>query len=1037
MQPNKPGVPSRPQYPPFPPPVSGSMPGPPSASFIQNPALPVRPEHPSSQIGYSSATPFAAPLPNLQPSVPSSGQETSQLRATTPLASNGPSAPSYQTPRLVSSVRGQIPVARPTASNPVSNQPVLPPPQPLVSSTAPFTAGPPQLRPNYMQGNVRPPLTQSTVENPQSGLPSVPAYGFSMTQSSNQYPSGQAAQSRTFVTHTAYSSSQGGFQAQSQHLSQGSPQVFPTSGSQMPLQRPFTDPQGMRMPPSYLATGGPPTSGIQELVEEFQSLSVTSVPGSVESGIDPASLPRPLSEADIEDPPSRTIYAANCHSRYLRFTTNAIPGSQSLMSRWHLPLGAVVHPLAESPDGEDIPVIDFGPSGIVRCKRCRTYINPFVNFTDGGRRWRCNVCTLLNDVTGDYFAPLDINGRRQDADQRPELSQGSVEFVAPTEYMVRPPMPPLYFFLIDVSFSAVKSGMLKVAVQTIKSSLDKLPGFPRTQIGFLTFDSTLHFYNLKSTLMQPQMLVVADLEEPFVPLPDDLLVNLSESRSVVESLLDSLPGMFEENVNIESAFGPALKSAFMVMSQLGGKLLIFQNTLPSLGVGRLKLRGDDMRIYGTDKEHTIRNAEDPFYKQMAADLTKYQIGVNLYAFSDKYTDLASLGTLAKYTGGQVYYYPSFLDSLHKDKFAHELTRDLTRETAWEAVMRIRCGKGVKFSTYHGHFMLRSSDLLALPAADCDKAFAMQLVLEDTLLTTQTIFFQVALLYTSSSGERRIRVHTMAVPVVSDLGEMYRKADVGAVMGLLSRLAIEKTLSHKLEEARSAVQLRIVKCLREYRNLFSVQHRLAGRLIYPESLKLLPLYGLALCKCLALRGGFADANIDERSAAGFNIMILPIKKLLKLLYPSLIRIDENLLKSNVTDQNAAKAFCYLPLSAGKLDPTGLYLFDDGFRFIVWLGRVLPMDFVRSLLGVEAANCPDLSKVPVVEQNNELSKKFFSILKILREKDPAFYQHCCLVRQGEQPREGSLFLFNLVEDQIAGMNGYLDWILQIHRQVQQKA
>ena len=167
----------------------------------------------------------------------------------------------------------------------------------------------------------------------------------------------------------------------------------------------------------------------------------------------------------------------------------------------------------------------------------------------------------------------------------------------------------------------------------------------------------------------------------FLPFPDDLLVNLSDSQHVVEALLDSLPSMFEENTNIESAFGPTLKAALMVMSQLGGKLLIFQSTLPSLGVGRLKLRADDPCIYGTDKEHTIRVAEDPFYKQMAADLTKYQIGVNLYAFSDKYTDIASLGTLSKYTGGQVYYYPSFQASLYKEKFSHEPARNLTRETA--------------------------------------------------------------------------------------------------------------------------------------------------------------------------------------------------------------------------------------------------------------------------------------------------------------------------------------------------------------------
>lgn len=43
-------------------------------------------------------------------------------------------------------------------------------------------------------------------------------------------------------------------------------------------------------------------------------------------------------------------------------------------------------------------------------------------------------------------------------------------------------------------------------------------------------------------------------------------------------------------------------------------------------------------------------------------------------------------------------------------------------------------------------MLRSTDLLALPAVDCDKAYAAQLSLEETLLTNQTVYFQVALLY---------------------------------------------------------------------------------------------------------------------------------------------------------------------------------------------------------------------------------------------------------------------------------------------------
>ena len=51
--------------------------------------------------------------------------------------------------------------------------------------------------------------------------------------------------------------------------------------------------------------------------------------------------------------------------------------------RWQLPLGLIVHPLSES--GEEVPTVILGTAGIVRCSRCRTYVNPFVRWIDGGR----------------------------------------------------------------------------------------------------------------------------------------------------------------------------------------------------------------------------------------------------------------------------------------------------------------------------------------------------------------------------------------------------------------------------------------------------------------------------------------------------------------------------------------------------------------------------------------------------------------------------------------------------------------------------
>ncbi|PPD67009.1 hypothetical protein GOBAR_DD36110 [Gossypium barbadense] len=936
----------------------------------ENPGRPNFPMRPPPG-PFASAPPTMTPFSSSRPTPPSAPPTM------TPFSSAGPrplarfSDQSVPPPPITSVPPVGGPYQQfPTSPSPSTAQspPIRAPPegqppfQPRVQSSLLFSGPRPNIQPTFSPPDSSYSATKSNFQPPFPGYPSKkPAV--------SQAPSPFPAQQGSFMPPPPASSSP--FSSQ-----QGSYAPPPPVAASLGYQS-----RGQMQHPS----SAPPIGGIQSLTEDFSSLSLASLPGSIDPGCDHRTLPRPL-DGDEEPSSFTKMYPMNCNPRYLRLTTSGIPSSQSLASRWHLTLGAVVCPLAEDPEGEEVPVINYISTGIIRCRRCRAYVNPYVTFTDARRKWRCNICALLNDVPGDYFANLDATGRRIDLDQRPELLKGSVEFVAPTDYMNRPPMPPLYFFLIDVSLSAVRSGMIG------------------------------------SSLAQPQMMVVSDLDDIFVPLPDDLLVNLSEPRNVVETFLDSLASMFQDNVNVESAFGPAVKAAFMVMSQLGGKLLIFQNTLPSLGVGRLKLRGDDLRAYGTDKEHLLRLPEGSFYKQMAADLTKYQIGVNVYAFSDKYTDIASLGTLAKYTGGQVYYYPNFQSSIHGEKLRHELVRDLTRETAWEAVMRIRCGK----------------DLLALPTVDCDKAYAVQLSLEETLLTTQTVYLQAVLLYplsgyTASCGERRIRVHTAAAPVVTDLGEMYRQADTGAIFSLFCRLAIEKTLTNKLEDARNSLQLRIVKALREYRNLYAVQHRLGSRMIYPDSLKFLCSYGLALSKSVPLKGGYADAQLDERCGAGFTMMALPVKRLLKLLYPSLIRIDEYLLKPSAQTDDFKNIMKRLPLVAESLDSRGLYLYDDGFRFVIWFGRMLSPDVAKNLLGADFA--AELSKVILSEHDNEMSRRLMRILKKLRESDPSYYQLPYLVRQGEQPKEGLLLLVNLLEDQMGGTSGYVDWIMQIHRQVQQ--
>ena len=65
------------------------------------------------------------------------------------------------------------------------------------------------------------------------------------------------------------------------------------------------------------------------------------------------------------------------------------------------------------------------------------------------------------------------------------LKSSTIEFIAPSEYMLRPPQPAVYIFLLDVSRQAVETGYVKALCNVLLEELDKLPGDSRTQVKFV------------------------------------------------------------------------------------------------------------------------------------------------------------------------------------------------------------------------------------------------------------------------------------------------------------------------------------------------------------------------------------------------------------------------------------------------------------------------------------------------------------------------------------------------------------------------
>jgi hypothetical protein len=76
----------------------------------------------------------------------------------------------------------------------------------------------------------------------------------------------------------------------------------------------------------------------------------------------------------------------------------------------------------------------------------------------------------------------------------------------------------------------------------------------------------------------------------------------------------------------------------------GGKLLLFECCLPTLGPGALKSR-EEHKSMGTDKEKTLFSPQDPLYAKIASEYSSCGIGVDLFLMANSFVDMATLGEI--------------------------------------------------------------------------------------------------------------------------------------------------------------------------------------------------------------------------------------------------------------------------------------------------------------------------------------------------------------------------------------------------------
>ncbi|KAL8280889.1 hypothetical protein RQP46_006568 [Phenoliferia psychrophenolica] len=790
--------------------------------------------------------------------------------------------------------------------------------------------------------------------------------------------------------------------------------------------------------------------------------------------IDPDHIPSPVTVQEVDQllyrtepfmtcartaaPLATTDFVAidqgNSSPRFVRMTTYNLPHTDDLAIASQLPLGLVIQPFAPLRAEEGtVPVVDFGDAGPPRCQRCRGYINAWCMFVDGGQKFICNLCGGATEVQSEYFSHLDMSQRRMDLDQRPELRLGSVDFVVGKEYWVqdnpnspgsapREPQPLHYIFAIDVSYASARCGLVKEVVQGLRELLfppqadegePAQSGLPLgSKVAIMTFDRTVQFFNLKPGLEQAQMLVVPDLSDMFLPLSEGFLVDPIESRSVIENLLESLPSLAVESSIVEAALGGPMKAATVALKNLGGQVNIFQTSLPTVGPGTLKHR-EDTKLYGTDREKTLFIPQDTFYRATAEECVESGIGVNLFLFPTQYIDVASLGVLPGITGGELFFHPRFEPVRDGGKLRAEIKRVAQRETGYSVTMRIRCSNGLRVADHFGNFFQRNVTDLEFGTLDADKAVAAKIKHEGKLDEKVDAHFQCAVLYTSATGQRRVRVHNLAVPVTNLLANVFRFADMDTTLAYIAKESITQTASKTLRQVRDQLTDSCVKALLAYRK-HCASSTSPAQLILPESFKLFPLYALALMKSKALKGG--PVASDVRTWHMRLLKSAGVAATVGLLYPRMFPVHT--LADDVGFPDEAGRLVLPNLirtSYVRMEPHGAYLIENGELAILWFGAGVSPQILQDLYAVENAEELDIRMGALPVLPTRLSTQLRNILAYFEIQRGGRSLPVLIARQNVDGTEIE-FSNMLVEDANNEGLSYPDYLCAVHAAIQSR-
>ncbi|XP_033946126.1 protein transport protein Sec24C [Pseudochaenichthys georgianus] len=687
----------------------------------------------------------------------------------------------------------------------------------------------------------------------------------------------------------------------------------------------------------------------------------------------------------------------------------------ALLSR--LPLGALVTPLAKQNDGEPLPVCTE-PECVSDCGCCGASMCPAMGWQDCGQRFYCPFCGKLSEVPWQHYQPTKgVEGARLDRDNRPELSMGSYEKVNSQKGE-----PAALLLAIDVSASAVRGGHLEFATQqilTLLTSLKMEDGDVR--VGLMTYDSRIHLYDLSPALSRPHMLVITETEDLQLPVREGLLVPLKDCIDSIDSVLQLVPQFSPEcdgssGVPIELP----VKAGLAVLQALScpGKLLIF-HTAPLTEMG---LTHSSSGFFGSNKPKSIFQPSDPAIS-LAKECVSQGCGVSLFVLSQQDVGGAWPGHIPYLTGGALYTYSHLQGELDRERFSTDLNKILETDTGYKAELRIFVSKDMRVSGCYGLFLPGPSpSQVTMATVDWRTTLAVELAHSRALDEARGVAIQTVLSYSTRTGDRRTRVHTLTLRCSRHLQDTFRQYQAQTLLTFYSKKIYCTVLERPLQELREELQTEVTEALASYRRHCCSASVSAGQLVLPQYLRALPVYINSLRKSEVLLPGLRS-SIHQRLQQRCQVLGMDTCSTSTHFYPLLLPLPLAANHSVSPPPPEALRCC-----AASLEPGCLYLIHAPLTLLLWVGDQVPSCTLVELFN---NNCfssllSGETKLPVLD--NPLSIRVRSLISTLNSQAPCA-RKLWVVKQGDTCEEA--LQRHLVEDKSPnGGASYADFLYHLH-------